>query len=202
MPLFSYEIGTEFTATGTAESTLSTTVEGTGTDFVGEFDIGDLIIIVGETRVIASITDGDTLVVEEAFTTASGGAVAFTGVDLTNIESLVSTTNPGDQQAPRSFFTEFSKMVPLGNGRVRGLGWSQVLWKFGFVSQALRNALRTYCTGASNAVYIRSREDDTSRAYQFYSCSLVWPIGRENNQAGRVLDFVLTFPNAIEVSVA
>ena len=204
MALFSYEIGVSFTATGTAETTAaSTAVEGTGTDFIGEFAEGDLIIVAGETRVVETITDGDSIVVTENFTVGSGGgAVAFTGVGLTNIESLLTTTNPGDQAAPRSFFVEFSKMLPLGNARVRGLGWSQVLWKWGFVSQLLRNALRTYSTTASNAVYIRSREDDTSRAYQYYSCTLIWPTGKENSQVGRVLDFTLAFSNAVEVSVA
>jgi len=204
MPLFSYEIGTEFTATGTAQSTAaSKAVAGTATSFDTEFEADDLIIISGETRVVDTVTDATNLGVTENFTVGSGGgAVAFTGVDLTNVESLLSTTNPGDQAAPRSFFTEFSKMIPLGNGRVRGLGWSQVLWKWGFLSQLLRNALRTYCTTASNAVYIRSREDDTSRAYQYYSCTMIWPTGKEDNQVGRVLNFTLAFSNAVEVSVA
>ena len=204
MALYSYEIGVPFTGTGTAKSTNgSVDVAGTASDFQNQFNDGDLIIIAGETRVVDGEPSGaTTLAVTVAFTTGSGGvAVAYTGAVLTNVESLVTTGNLAVAElAPKSTFIEHSEMVALGNGEVRGAGFKAATWRFGFLSRSQRNKLRVLCTTASNAVYIRTRENDTSDAYTYYSGVMVWPV--EEKDHGTRLDFTLAFKSLTEVSIS
>jgi len=197
MALYSYEIGIEFTGTGTAASAAaSMTVNGTTTIFESEFAAGYLITLAGETRVVSTITSDTVLTVTANFTVSSG-AVVFTGVNLVNVESLTTALPP-----PKSTFNEYSQLLDLGNGSVRGAGWAVATWRFGYLSQAQRDQLRTFCAGASTAVYIRSRKNDTSDAYQYYSANFVWPVGQEQKDHGFRLDFVAEFRDAILVSVA
>jgi len=197
MAIYSYEIGEVFTATGTATSSAaSKTVEGTGTDFVTEFAAGYLIVIAGETRVVASITDADTLLVTENFTAGSGGAVAFEGVNMVNVEDL---TTP--LPAPKGLFKDYAQQISLGDGSVRGGGWAVGGWRFGFLTRAQRDQLRTFCTGASNSIYIRSRENDTADAYRYYTCKIVWPQEEEKDHGFR-LEFVPEFRDMVEVAIS
>jgi hypothetical protein len=198
MALYSYEIGTEFTGSGTAASTASSTaVTGSSSAFDTEFAAGYLIIVAGETRVVDAIADSTHLTVTENFTTGSGGQQAYTGANTVNLEDL---TTPLD--APRSSFVDYSQTIPLGDGTVRGAGWPIAEWRWGYMSQAQRDQLRTFCTGASAAVYVRTRENDTSDAYQRYTCTMIWPTDGEEKVHGKRLDFVVTFQNLVELSVS
>ena len=198
MPLYSYEIGTEFDGTGTAStSSGSTTITGSGAAFESEFAVGYLITVAGETRVIASITNDNLMVSTQNFTTGSGGAQSYTGANMVNLESLATPLDP-----PRSLFVDYSRVIPLGDGTLRGAGWPTGEWRWGFMSQAQRNQLRTFCTGASAAVYIRTRENDTSDAYQYYTATMIWPPDGEEKAHGKRLDFVAAFQNMTELSTA
>ncbi len=196
MPIYSYEIGEEFSATGQATSSAaSKAVVGNGSSFESEFAAGYLIIISGETRVVDAVTDDTHLSVTENFTTGSGGDVSFTGANLVNLESLSTAVNP-----PRSSFKEYSQRVGLGDGKIRGLGWATANWRWGFLSQAERNKLRTFCTGASNRVYIRTRKNDSSDAYNYYEAVMVW--GEEERDHSIRLDFELVFRDLSLVEVS
>lgn len=197
MALANYEIGEVFTGTGTATSSAaSKNVVGTGSSFTTEFEAGDLITIASETRVVASVSDNTHLAVSSNFTTGSGGAVAYTGVDLTNVEDLTNGV-----PAPKSAFVDYSQYLPLGDGTVRGSGWATGEWRWGYLEQAERGDLRAYCTGASNSVYIRTRENDTSDQYGYYSCTVIWPQEEEKDHFYRP-DFVLRFQKLVEVTVS
>lgn len=105
---------------------------------------------------------------------------------LTNVESLATPV-----PAPKSTFEEYLEQVQLGDGTVRGAGWMTATWHWDVLSQAQRNQLRTYCTGASEVVYIRTRKNDSSDAYANYKAVMIWP--SEEKTAGRRLDFTLRF---------
>ena len=198
MPLYNYEIGTEFDGTGTASSSAaSTTVTGTGSSFLSEFAAGYAITIASETRIVDSVTNDTELEVTQNFTTGSGGAQSYTGANLVNLESL---GTPLD--APKSTFVDFSQVIQLGDGTIRGAGWPTSEWHWDFMSQAQRNQLRTFCTGASAAVYIRSRENDDSDAYQYYTATMVWPHPPPEKQLGKRLDFAVTFQNMVELTTS
>ena len=199
MALYSYEIGEEFDGTGTAQSTAaSVDVVGTASSFDTEFVAGYLITIAGETRIVDTVTDATHLSVTENFTVGSGGgAVVYTGVNMVNVEDL-STPIP----APKSTFIEYSRVINLGDGSIRGMGWSTAAWRFGFLTTGQRDQLRTFCSLASNDVYIRSRKNDTDSAYQYYECQLVWPIGQEDKDHGFRLDFVAEFRDATLITTA
>jgi hypothetical protein len=194
----SYEIGTVFTGTGTAStSSGSKNVTGGSAAFESEFAVGYLVTVAGETRVVASITNDNLMAVTENFTTGSGGAQAYTGANTINLESLATPLD-----APRSSFVDYSRVIPLGDGTLRGAGWPTGEWRWGYMSQAQRNQLRTFCTGASAAVYVRTRENDTSDAYQRYTATMVWPTDGEDKAHGKRLDFVVVFQNMVELSVS
>lgn len=114
---------------------------------------------------------------------------------LTNLEAL---TTPVD--APKSSFIPNSQNFPLGNGLTRGAGWAVAFWRWGLLSQAQRNQLRTFCTGASAAVFINTRKNDTSDAYQVYTANMIWPEGAEEKENAKRLDFVLEFRDCVEYS--
>ena len=111
---------------------------------------------------------------------ASYGAMA-------NLEDLTAPVDP-----PKSSFWPYSKYVDLGNGLVRGAGFARAEWRWGFMTQAQRNQLRTFCTGASAAVYIKTRKNDSSDAYQVYTAVMVWP-DEEAKENTRRLDLVIEF---------
>jgi len=112
----------------------------------------------------------------------AGGSTA----GMTNIESLTTPV-----PAPHSSFQPYSQAIPLGNGLVRGGGWQVAEWRWGFLTRAQRDQLRTYCTTASNTVAIctRTNESDT---YANFSAIMIWP-QEENKDAGRRVPFVVKF---------
>jgi len=190
MPQYSYSIGVAFTATGTGAIAGGTGVTGTSTIFLTEFAAGDYITIAGETKIVASVTNDTALVVTVAFSgTASGQTI--TRVRLTNVESLTVSTGP-TIPAPKGNFQPFSKPLDLGNGLTRGGGWPTDIWRWGYLTQAQRNALRAYSTGASNSVIIKTRTVDSSDAYVIYSAAMAWPI-KEERDATRRVPFELNF---------
>lgn len=118
------------------------------------------------------------------------------------IGSTASTTNLESLSTPitatKSTFHPYSVMLPLGDGTVRGAGWPTAEWRWGFLSQAQRDALRAFCSGASASVYIRTRINDTSDAYKYFTATIIWPIESEERDAGRRLDFVIQFQKMVE----
>ncbi len=198
MPQQSYEIGVVFAGTGTADTgAASAAIVGTASDFENEFAAGYLVTIGGETRVILSIADATHMTATEDFTVGTGAAEAYTGVDLTNLESLTTKVNP-----PKGGFAESTQNLRLGSGLVRGAGWQAATWRWGFLTQAQRDQLRTFCTGSSAAVYIRSRKNDASNAYTYYSGTMIWPTGQEEQDNFKRLAFSVRFQNLITIAVA
>ena len=99
---------------------------------------------------------------------------------------------------PRSYFQQFSRLLDLGSGLKRGAGFPITTWTYGYLTQAQREELRSYCPRASSEVYIRTRtndEDDSEpipSLFKVFKAVMIWPEGEEN-QASRRLDLVITF---------
>lgn len=198
MSSYDYEIGEQFTATGTAQASVGdlTQVNGSGTAFTTEFAIGYLVTINNETRIVSSITHDTFMNVSVAFGSSVASA-AFTGVNLINVEDLTTPVLP-----PKGTFQLFSQYTRLGSALVRGSGWSTAKWAWGFLSNDQRDQLRTFCAlVASNDVYIRTRNNENTDEFAYYSATLVWPQGEEKLIAKR-FDFSLAFINAVEVTVS
>lgn len=114
---------------------------------------------------------------------------------LTNVESLTTPLPP-----PKSTFTPYAEPVDLGNGAVRGAGWASATWNWGFLTQAQRDQLRTYCTGASASVYIVTRKTDTTDAYTTYSGVMIWPQNEERDSKYVRTDFTVEFRKLVAAS--
>lgn len=107
----------------------------------------------------------------------------------TNVEEL---TTP--LPAPRSAYNEFSQRVELVSGGVRGGGWLVVTWTFDFLSSAQLAQLRTFCTGKSATVYIRTlNESDPYPTYEYLTGTMVWPDGPLQKREGKYQNIVIEF---------
>lgn len=99
--------------------------------------------------------------------------------------------------APQHGFVPYSVEVDLGNGKQAGHGWPTDEWHWGFLTQAQRTTLRTYIPGKSAAIYIRDLKDD-GVTWKDFQVTAIWP-KEEERQAGRRLDFTLTFRAMVEL---
>jgi hypothetical protein len=101
---------------------------------------------------------------------------------------------------PKWDYQSYAQAVPLGSGLVRGLGGATARWRWAVLSQADRNSLRTYCTGASAAVYIETRttEKISSVSDQFdeFTANMTWT-ELEDIQGGRRVGFEIIFKNLV-----
>ena len=107
---------------------------------------------------------------------------------MVNVETL----DGGSMPAPRAPYKVYTEPIELGSGAIRGAGFPSVIWRWGFLTQEQRDALRTYCPGASANVYIKTSGVDSADAYGIYSAVMVWP-EEEDRQASRRTDFAIEF---------
>lgn len=119
--------------------------------------------------------------------------------NLVNIETLVTGTTK-KLRPPKSFYEPFADYVDLVDASRKGVGWASAEWHWDYLTQAQRNALRVYCTGASSTVYIRTRGNDSSDQYVYLTGTMIWPEGDEDKTAGRRLDFTIRFRNLTSFS--
>jgi len=202
MPTYNYELGTLLSVSGTVTINGTINVVGSSTAFLTQFAVGYLIIVGSETRVVATIADNTNLTVTAAFASSLSGQTAQR-VNLINLKSL---STPVDY--PKFSFQPFADYRELGNGAQRGLGSPLAAWNWGWLTrhgtaapQAQRDMLKTFCADAAASVYIRTRKNDTSDAYAYFSAQLNWP-REEAKQAGRREDFTLNFSAMTEITVS
>lgn len=111
------------------------------------------------------------------------------GTSAANIASLEDLGIPLPSRAP---FHPYSKSLELGDGSVRGAGWSTCQWRFTYLTQVQRATLKSYCSGKSASVYIRTQVNDGS--FAVYSAVMIWP-DETQPKATYSQDFVLEFRN-------
>lgn len=90
---------------------------------------------------------------------------------------------------PRATFS-MGERTTVASGAARDLGWMSAEWLFPLLTDAQRDQLRTFCTGASATVYIRTQDVDA--VYRNYQAVLVWP-DDEERRGGLVFDLRLRF---------
>lgn len=120
---------------------------------------------------------------------ASGSAA------LQNME----VSGPPEYAAPMFTWVKYSKPIPLGDGTVRGAGWSTLILHWDVITNTQRDWLRAFCPNQSAEVYIRSMQLDNSMAYVTYRAVMVWPIQSETQDAHRRTSFDLKFQRMIPV---
>ena len=120
--------------------------------------------------------------------TTEGGKVTLRSLGITN---------------PHPIWRSGVTSIKLGDGSARVLGLAIVEWNFGFLQQAQRDVLRTYCTGASAHLFITTTTTEkiggVENAAVAYEGECIWPAPDrpEDPQTGRRLEFVLTFRQLI-----
>jgi len=87
-------------------------------------------------------------------------------------------------------FTPFGIEVDANDSLVYGHGFPTTGMRWGFISQAERNTLKTYCPGKSAVVYVRLRDDDWS--YVYCKAVMIWQ-AEQAPQNGYILDFSIQF---------
>jgi hypothetical protein len=117
------------------------------------------------------------------------------GTTSANMVTLASLGIPD----PKGRFLPEAERVRLGNGKYKGLGSPVVIWEWGFLTQADRDALRTYCTGNSATVYIETITNNSTNTYATYTGLMHWPDGDENQDTYRRLGFSVEFTNLVIV---
>lgn len=113
-------------------------------------------------------------------------------VGMTNIESL---TTPVPN--PKPFYRPYVEIVETLSGNDFGRGPAEVDWVWNIFTREQRDQLRTFCTGSSSLVYIRTRTNDNSDEYKNYQAVMHWPLDEERD-AGKRLDFKITFTHLVE----
>lgn len=103
---------------------------------------------------------------------------------------------------PKTSFRSYSKLLDLGSGLKRGAGWPTAEWNYGFLTQAQREQLRTFCAGASAEVFITTRtrdEDNEDSLFKTFKAVMIWP-EEEDYRNSRRVDVTIKFTR-LEVQV-
>ena len=106
----------------------------------------------------------------------------------TNLESLTTPVNP-----PRGTFVEWSRTYDRADGLVAADGYPVASWHFDVLTQAMVTQLRTFCSGKSANVYIKTRKLDNS--FVKYSAVMIWDDKQMEKRVfnGRYLDVEIEF---------
>lgn len=191
MTRYNYCIGVATAGAGTITVTAgSSDVNGSGTAFNSFFQAGDYIMAGTVIKPINALDTNTHLTIIGTWPANQSNTI-YSRIRLINIESLTPSVYP-----PRSTFRSWTMTVPTGDGLERGLGRPQATWRWGFITAAQRDILRTYITSKSARVYIRTRRTENNDDYEEYSAAALWP-DDEDRLAGRRLNFVLEFRDLV-----
>lgn len=95
--------------------------------------------------------------------------IGTTLAGITNIESLA-TPLP----VPRVTRPTY-ELVKLGNGSYRDVGFPYCTWTFPQLTKAQVTQLRTFCSGSSATVFIRTLTQVNGTTYANYQATMIWP---------------------------
>ena len=121
--------------------------------------------------------------------------IGTTLVGCVNIEDLTVPVVP-----PKPTFSPYADVIELGDGSKRGIGAPIATWHWDFLPRTMRDQLRTFCTGASSAIFIRTYTKDNAGALKYFSCVMTWPTQREETQTAKAIDFTLEFTQLVDVT--
>lgn len=109
---------------------------------------------------------------------------------MTNVESL---TTP--LPAPKSNYLPYARVHNRGDGGTRGVGFPIATWTFPILSAEQYNQLKSFCSGSSADVYIRTKLDDDT--YADFQAKMLWPNEPQDRWFGERKNFVITFRNLV-----
>jgi hypothetical protein len=122
--------------------------------------------------------------------------IGTTALNMVNLETLF-TSNRGIYTA-HADPVDYSKIVQLGDGSKRGLGWLQTTWHFDYLSLAHYSLLKAYCPALAASVYIQTRKNDGT--FAVYTARMLWPEQEpERGSSAIVLDINIRFIQLVEV---
>ena len=101
---------------------------------------------------------------------------------------------------PKTAYHPYAGTVDLDDLTQRGVGLPSVVQSWNILAQPCRDMLRTYCPGASASVVIRTRTNDNSAEFLYFSCVMIWPVDAEEYDARFRQSFSITFRNMILTS--
>jgi hypothetical protein len=110
---------------------------------------------------------------------------------MQNIESILTPVRPGQNYAPKHDPVDYSQIVSLGNGEKRGSGWLRTAWHWNYLPLSRYTTLKTYCTGLSASVFIKTKKNDGT--YQVYTATMLWPEKEPEPDANVVKDITIEF---------
>ena len=206
MAYYDYRISTLATAaagSGTITVTqFSNGVSGASTAFLTQTKAGDIILYAGQiVGTVSSVLDNTTLLLNVISPIGVPGGSLYTIDPMVNVENLVKTYN---QSAPKGDYQPWSVVLPTGDALARGLGRPTAQWRWnfsptGFISDALRDALRVYCTGKSARVYIRTRTFESTDKFVTFQAAMLWPDKEDRDFKGVRKGFVIEFRDLIPI---
>jgi hypothetical protein len=107
-----------------------------------------------------------------------------------SIDSILTFAQLGIVAPFQDPFNPYAIEIDAADGLVYGHGFATTAFHWGFISQAERNTLKTYCPGKSAIVYHRLRDEDWDWVY--CKSVMIWqPEAPPSN--GLILNFSLAF---------
>jgi hypothetical protein len=91
----------------------------------------------------------------------------------------------------------YAKYVKLGDRQTRGMGELTTTWRFVDLDEIGITALRTYCSGSSAAVYMRTLAEDMT--YKVYAAIMTWDQSVPQVKAGMHVDVAIEFSAMVAV---
>lgn len=98
------------------------------------------------------------------------------GTTLEGMTGLDQLTEPLPD--PKSTYQDYAVTVALGSGGTIGQGFPVATWSFGTLTSAQRDQLKTFCAGASAAVFIQTKlssEESGTDEYAIFAAIMNWP---------------------------
>lgn len=112
------------------------------------------------------------------------------GSTLVGIATLDSLTIP----LPEAQFVNYSSSSVIGDGRIRGNGYPQAIWHYGYLKEAKYDLLIAFCSTASAFVYFSTLTNGNSYA-RYYGIMI--PPDRYVIRSGRYVDVTFTFTGLV-----
>lgn len=107
------------------------------------------------------------------------------------------TTLSADAVAPIGDFMRWTTSDRLGNALERALGRPIATWYWCWIPPLLRIALRTFCSGKSARVYIRTEDDPSLSTSAVFEAAMIWP---DNEDLYNQDEFRIVFRDLIELT--
>ncbi len=120
--------------------------------------------------------------------------IGTTQANMTNIENL-SVPLP----VPRAVFRDYAETVMAASGRAYGRGYPSCQWIFSLLTSEQRQQLKSFCSGASAQVYIRTLNNND--VYADYQAIMHWPDEEERDASKRRdrLELTVTFTHLVQL---